>query len=180
MCETVLWTHPVLCFCMFTVVASLPLMLNKSSEIISLSKTKAASGIWCLATNLQRVCVFAASECSVARRRVASVQSAQVSAFSSFHLCRIAFTPQERSPGRPALATDVYTYASACLCHIIFNIHISKIIHNRIKQTLEGEMCAGGAGVKHLCSLSSLESFSRPVFTEAYRMCLMFPWQRKR
>lgn len=43
-------------------------------------------------------------------------------------------------------------HASVCLCHIIFNIPISKIMHNRIKQTLEGEMCAGG--VKHLCSLS--------------------------
>lgn len=72
----------------------------------------------------------------------------------------------------------VYVFVHVCLCHIIFNIPISKITHNRIKQTLEREMCAGG--MKHLCSLCSLESLSRAVFTEAYRMCLMFPWQRKR
>lgn len=163
---------------MFTVVASLPLTLNKSNEIISVSKTETASGIRCLASHLQHLCIL--PPWSAQLLSSASVQNAWVSVFClspllhCFHAAREEFV----CPVVSSIPTDVCTHASVCLCHIIFNIPISKITHNRIKQTLEGEMCAGG--VKHLCSLSSLESFSRPVFTEAYRMCLMFPWQRKR
>lgn len=76
------------------------------------------------------------------------VRNAQVSVFS--------LSPKYFfvSCTRLYLLTDVYTYCMlvCVLCHII-----SKIIHNRIKQTLEGEMCAGGGvcgGGKHFCSLS--------------------------
>lgn len=43
--------------------------------------------------------------------------------------------------------------------HIVFNTPPSKIIHNRIRQTLEGKMCLWGVGaLRHLCSFCSLEN----------------------
>lgn len=102
--------------------------------------------------------------------RCRHVRNAQVSVFSlspKYFLC----------PVLGSISSQMCIHMLVCvLCHIIL-----KIIHNRIKQTLEGEMCAGGGvGGGNIFVPSPLESFSRPVFTEAYRMCLMFPWQRKR
>lgn len=77
--------------------------------------------------------------------RCRHVRNAQVSVFSlspKYFLC----------PVLGSISSQMCIHMLVCvLCHIIL-----KIIHNRIKQTLEGEMCAGGGvgGGKHFCSLS--------------------------
>lgn len=100
---------------------------------------------------------------------------------SVFYLrCVAVSRDKEEFPVLGSVAPQMCKHVRVHVCVISFSISPSRRSYGTesSKHWRERYVCAGGWNIFVPSPL--LESFSRPVFTEAYRMCLMFPWQRKR
>lgn len=99
---------------------------------------------------------------------------------SVFYLCCTAVSQdKEEFPVLGSVAPQMCKHVRVYVCVISFSISPSRRSYSTESSKHWRERYVRRGGNIFVPS-PLLESFSRPVFTEAYRMCLMFPWQRKR